>query len=193
VERNKIQNLHKILPKILHAIKKVHPYETPAFDIVSLTPVPDTKSGQGRLLTLDGKIPLSEMILRIKKIFNLDKLRVALPYSSEGKEFTVENFLVRKVAICAGAGYTVIKGVSADLYLTGEMRHHEVLDCTSSNKAVILCDHSNTERGYLYEFKRKLLEATNNKVAVEVSELDHDPLTVLVNFSHKGYLPILCK
>eukprot|EP01112_Ceratiomyxa_fruticulosa_P007223 TRINITY_DN1863_c0_g2_i1.p1 TRINITY_DN1863_c0_g2~~TRINITY_DN1863_c0_g2_i1.p1 ORF type:complete len:421 (+),score=70.46 TRINITY_DN1863_c0_g2_i1:914-2176(+) len=167
-----------ILPNVLQAIRKVHPYETPAFDIASLTAVPDPKTGQGRLLTLADKVPLSEMILRIKKRFNLEKVRVALPYSSDCKEFNVDTFLVKKVALCAGAGYTVVKGVSADLYLTGEMRHHEVLDCTSTNKAVILCDHSNTERGYLHEFKRKLLEATNNKITVEVSELDHDPLVV---------------
>lgn len=35
--------------------------------------------------------------------------------------------LIQTVAICAGAGSSVLKGVKADLYLTGEMSHHDVL------------------------------------------------------------------
>ena len=34
---------------------------------------------------------------------------------------------VRSIAVCAGSGSSVLNGVKADLLITGEMSHHEVL------------------------------------------------------------------
>ena len=34
---------------------------------------------------------------------------------------------VSSVAVCAGSGSSVLNGVAADLFVTGEMSHHEVL------------------------------------------------------------------
>merc|ERR1712098_750612 len=56
---------------------------------------------------------------------------------------------VRSIAVCAGSGGSVLGGVKADLVVTGEMSHHEVLDFVHKGVSVILADHSNTERGYL--------------------------------------------
>ena len=35
--------------------------------------------------------------------------------------------LIKSVAICAGSGGSLLGGVNASVYLTGEMGHHEVL------------------------------------------------------------------
>ena len=35
---------------------------------------------------------------------------------------------VGRVGVCAGSGGSVLAGAKADLILTGEMSHHEVLD-----------------------------------------------------------------
>ena len=72
---------------------------------------------------------------------------------------------IRTVAMCAGSGATVLKGVKADLYLTGELSHHvrasrvssagllkrlqDVLAAVAQGTHVILTEHSNSERGYL--------------------------------------------
>ena len=60
---------------------------------------------------------------------------------------------VSSIAVCAGSGSSVLKGVEADVYITGEMSHHEVLDAVSCRRTVILCEHSNTERGYLLKLR----------------------------------------
>ncbi|PSN38022.1 NIF3-like protein 1 [Blattella germanica] len=71
-------------------------------------------------------------------------------------------------------------GVKADLYLTGEMGHHEVLDAVHKGTHVILCDHSNTERGFLKTFARKLSEEIlERKIEVFVSKVDKDPLQIV--------------
>jgi putative NIF3 family GTP cyclohydrolase 1 type 2 len=41
--------------------------------------------------------------------------------------FTFSDSLVGSVAVCAGSGASVLAGVAADLFVTGEMSHHEVL------------------------------------------------------------------
>ena len=58
------------------------------------------------------------------------------------------------------------------------MSHHEVLDANHHGVSVILCDHSNTERGYLTVIKDRLITDLEGEVEVLLSEMDRDPLTV---------------
>ncbi|KAJ3571539.1 hypothetical protein NP233_g3693 [Leucocoprinus birnbaumii] len=92
---------------------------------------------------------------------------------------------IRTIAICAGSGGSMLVGKQADVYLTGEMSHHEVLAAVAAGKHVILCGHDNTERGYLPILARKLLaelqgsQATDRgatDVEVAVSQADRHPL-----------------
>ena len=59
------------------------------------------------------------------------------------------------------------------------MSHHDILDAVSRGVHVILCEHSNTERGFLTEFTGKLVELLEGKVDVMVSSNDADPLQIL--------------
>lgn len=87
---------------------------------------------------------------------------------------------VSTVAICAGSGSSVLRGVKADLYLTGEMQHHDILDAVHKGTHVILCDHSNTERGFLKVFAEKLAtELCGGRVEVMLSQTDRDPLQII--------------
>jgi putative NIF3 family GTP cyclohydrolase 1 type 2 len=72
-----------------------------------------------------------------------------------------------------------LSGSSADLWITGEMSHHEVLDAVHAGTSVILCEHSNTERGFLKVFASKLTTLLDDQVCVQVSVKDADPLTVV--------------
>lgn len=81
------------------------------------------------------------------------------------------------MALCAGSGASVLNGVKADLYLTGEMLHHDILDATQKGISVILCNHSDSERGFLRVFQKKFqMDMLNNEVEVIVSTHDKDPL-----------------
>lgn len=86
---------------------------------------------------------------------------------------------ISSVAVCAGSGGSVLRNVAADLYVTGEMTHHEVLHAVYNDSSVILCDHSNTERGYLTVLKAKLDECLNSKTNVVITEIDCDPLKIV--------------
>lgn len=60
---------------------------------------------------------------------------------------------------------------------TGEMSHHDVLEAVHNDVSVILCNHSNSERGYLTEFKETLAKLLDdNSIEIYLSETDADPL-----------------
>ncbi|XP_005373288.1 PREDICTED: NIF3-like protein 1 isoform X2 [Chinchilla lanigera] len=130
-------------------------------------------AGMGRLCTLDESVSLAAVIERVKRHLKLPHVRLAL-----GVGRTLDS-QVRDVALCAGSGSSVLRGVQADLYLTGEMSHHDVLDATSRGISVILCEHSNTERGFLSELRDLLSVHLENRVQVVLSQSDKDPLCVV--------------
>uniref|UniRef100_A0A452HFY4 NIF3-like protein 1 n=1 Tax=Gopherus agassizii TaxID=38772 RepID=A0A452HFY4_9SAUR len=130
-------------------------------------------TGMGRLCTLSEPVSLSALTERIKSHLRLPYIRLAL---GTGKTLEAK---VKVAAVCAGSGSSVLQGVEADLYLTGEMSHHEVLDAVARGISVILCEHSNTERGFLSELRDMLATHLENKITVIVSERDRDPLQVV--------------
>lgn len=72
----------------------------------------------------------------------------------------------------------------ADLYLTGELGHHDVLEALEQQSTVVLCEHSNTERGYLKDVLKPKLEELLSQdggeaVEIIVSTTDKDPLVVV--------------
>lgn len=87
------------------------------------------------------------------------------------------NTKIKNVAVCAGSGGSLLRGINADLYITGEMSHHEVLDANHNNVSVILCNHSNSERGFL---KSKLEDLLNDGCEIMVSVTDEDPIRTFV-------------
>lgn len=118
--------------------------------------------GAGRIVTLDEPIPIEELVQRVKKHLSLSQVDVGRPLAQKKKS-------IRSVAICAGAGGTLLSGVDADVYFTGEMQHHEVLGAVARGRYVILCGHTNTERGYLPILAKKLLDALSELARDESS------------------------
>ncbi|GMK58253.1 hypothetical protein CspeluHIS016_0502850 [Cutaneotrichosporon spelunceum] len=90
---------------------------------------------------------------------------------------------IQSVAVCAGSGGGVLRGVDADLLLTGEMSHHEVLACVAAGQVVVLANHSNTERPYLaavlQPWLQRELDAEGAGWEVLVSTADADPLRTM--------------
>lgn len=89
--------------------------------------------------------------------------------------------MLKTVAVCAGSGASVLGGQKVDLLITGEMSHHEVLEAVNENKtSVILCEHTNTERGYLEKLRGDLRTALNSRIIdIFESKSDEDPLRIV--------------
>jgi len=86
---------------------------------------------------------------------------------------------VRSVAVCAGSGVSVLSGVQADLFITGELSHHDILDIVHSGTSVILCEHSNTERGFLAVLQHQLHSLFEGSLEICLSSQDKDPVEIV--------------
>ncbi|MBN2703788.1 MAG: Nif3-like dinuclear metal center hexameric protein [Pontiellaceae bacterium] len=139
-----------------------------AGEVSVLQPIAGSNTGQGRLVKLKEPVTLETLVQRIKAHLGLEQLRLAS---------TTNNTPIQSVALCAGAGTDAFKGVQADAFLTGEMSHHHILAATLNGTQVILCEHTNTERGYLPVYAEKLKKAWGNGVDISISEIDSDPIT----------------
>jgi dinuclear metal center YbgI/SA1388 family protein len=143
--------------------------------IEPLSPPLDSNLGGGRLVTLAEPASLGTLTGRIKRHLGLTHLRSASHPRHEGDQATV-----RSVAVCPGSGGGLFEGVaSADLFVTGEMQHHDVLARVAMGSAVVLTDHSNSERGYLPILRERLADALGPGVEVRVSTADAEPLRVV--------------
>ncbi|CAE6534996.1 unnamed protein product [Rhizoctonia solani] len=137
-------------------------------------------AGAGRIVTLSEPVSLKDLCERVKAYCGLKHLQVGVPIESHTER------LIRTIAICAGSGGSLLQGVSADAYLTGEMSHHEVLAAVAQGISVILCGHSNTERPYLPTLQKTLQQALDDddelageNYDVVISKSDADPLTIV--------------
>ncbi|XP_052800162.1 NIF3-like protein 1 isoform X2 [Mya arenaria] len=138
--------------------------------ITELAKVPRVGYGMGRRGRLSQSVSVEAAVNLVKSHLGLNHVRLArAPGAGE----------VLSVAVCAGSGAGVLRGVSADMYVTGEMSHHDVLHAVHNGTSVILCDHSNTERGYFSLLKTRLHDLLNSKTKILLSEVDSDPLKIV--------------
>jgi len=162
------------LPAIARVIAARHPYEEPAWDVYPLAAKPDAERGAGRLLELDEACSLTDIVARLKPHLGVSTLRVAA--SAKAGSGTP----IRRVALCAGAGGSLFESVrGVDLFVTGEMRHHDVLAKVRAGASVILSEHTHTERGFLHELSARISALSHAEIQVSIARTDADPLRTL--------------
>ncbi|KAK3083989.1 hypothetical protein FSP39_006367 [Pinctada imbricata] len=164
-QRTKEGHLPSIMTKVSHLLGSIQNLE-----VKELQKIPSSSEGMGRTGKLKSPVPLAEAVKLVKSHLGLSHIRLA---SSPGVD------TISSVAVCAGSGSSVLKNIPVSLYVTGEMSHHDVLHAVQSGTNVILCDHSNTERGFLKVFKGRLDEIFSSKINVSVSDVDRDPLQIV--------------
>lgn len=164
---------NKTLPEVVEQLAQ-HNYTQVCSRVTQLAPAPIPGIGMGRIVTFGTPLPLYEVIERTKTHLDLQYIRLAL-----SRKHTRDT-KISSIAVCAGSGSSILKGCKADVWITGEMSHHEVLDAVNSSVTVVLCEHSNTERGFLREWSQQLRSSVfEDQVMVLMSEIDRDPLRVI--------------
>lgn len=129
-------------------------------------------AGYGRLVKLKTPVSLDQLVKRVKG--HLWMSTVQLIQAERHATQPIES-----VAICAGSGGSVLSGVSADLWFTGELGHHEMLFLRESGTSAIVCGHSNTERGFLPVLRDQILREMalkEQEVTIKLAETDRDPI-----------------
>uniref|UniRef100_A0A1L8DKS3 NIF3-like protein 1 n=1 Tax=Nyssomyia neivai TaxID=330878 RepID=A0A1L8DKS3_9DIPT len=126
--------------------------------------------GAGRLYeSLKDGMTLEEIINGLKSHTKIPNLPVALVHPLTQR--------IKSVALCAGSGASVLKDQKVEVFITGEMAHHAILDANHCGTSVILTHHSNSERGFLTEMQG-MLQKDFPEVSIICSTADKDPLTI---------------
>jgi dinuclear metal center YbgI/SA1388 family protein len=155
--------------RVLAALRATHPYEEPAFDLQQLA-APPTGRGIGRVGTLARPIERAAFLPEIKRALNVPHLLAAGVWDGPAC----------RVAVCAGAGDDLLDAAlshKADVYVTGELRHHDALKAAAHGMAVACTLHSNSERVALPALIEKLTQALPG-LTVRLAAADVEPFAV---------------
>ena len=140
-----------ILDAVVGALRAAHSYEEPAFDVYPLTPLP-SKDGEGRV----GELPEATALGILAERF-----RLAL--KSQAMQVTPDpDRTVQRVGIaCGAAGEFLADAIreGADLFVTGEMRFHDMLTAQDRGIALLLPGHYDSERPAVERLAARLQKA----------------------------------
>jgi dinuclear metal center YbgI/SA1388 family protein len=103
---------------VLAAMRASHPYQEPAFDVVSLAPLP-TGTGIGRIGSLARPVRFADFVAQAGSV---------LPQTNWGVRGAGNpDAMVTRVAVCGGSGDSLLSAAAAagvQAYVTAELRHH---------------------------------------------------------------------
>ncbi len=174
-EVNEEMRLEVVAPRgaagaVCGAIRGAHSYEEPAIDVYPLEDFPDG-AGRGRVGKLARPASPAALVAKLKKAAGVRSVLVA---PAAGKA------AVSTVAFAAGSCGSLYKAAlaaGAQLYVTGEMRHHDALAASAAGMTVVCLGHSNSERPALASLADRL-RALLPKLKVTLSKADRDPFVI---------------
>ena len=113
-------------------------------------------NGLGRIIELDEEMSISDLSMIIKEKLSLKNVRIA--GNESGK--------IKKIAVLTGAGGSLISDIdnSIDLYITGDLKHHETLDALEEGLTLIDIGHFESESIFSELLKRDLEVFFNGKI-----------------------------
>ena len=161
--------VHKALcGKVVNAMIKAHPYEEPAFDIISLENE-DKYAGLGVIGDIEPE-DAHHFLARVKTAFEVKALR----YSGN------LNKTVSRVAMCGGSGVEFMgqaMSMGADVYITGDMKYH---DFQGYENRIILADigHYESEH-YTKEIFYDIIQKKNPTFAVDFARSEKNQINYL--------------
>lgn len=172
VEEHRLETIvpENLVDKVIKAMKKSHPYEEVAYDIYPLHQ-PATSWGLGMVGRLPLPMSLKAFAEQVKQALGISVVKL-----SGDRER-----LVTKVAVCGGAGASLIQAASfkgADVLVTGDLKYHEAKEAIALKLAVLDAGHFATEQVIvpaLAHLLRSELEKIGETVKIIVAEETEEP------------------
>lgn len=162
------------LQPALKAMRKAHPYEEPAFDIIPLLNE-GPQSGIGRIGVLESSPLLKDFAESVKKSLGTASLRIV--GNPERR--------ISKLALCGGSGTSLLRDAAregADLFLTGDIKYHDAREAQALGLSMIDAGHFATERlmieGLSIQMEKEL-KRRNLEIEVLRCTVESDPFEVI--------------
>lgn len=164
---------------VIEALRAVHPYEEPAFDVLELADIP----GTGRTARGSGRIGRLAEPMKLTTFAEL--VADVLPETAHGVRVGGDpDRMVETVAVTSGAGDFLLEKVlttDADVYVTSDLRHHRAAEFLEhGGPALVDVAHWAAEWTWLPVLERTLVAALAERgdtVDVRVSTTCTDPWT----------------
>lgn len=150
-----------LLDWVLAEMLEKHPYDEVAYDLYELANEP-LIYGYGRVGTLDSPITLAEFAERAKSAL---EVRFPKVFGDLGKR-------ISRVALLGGGGsrfYREAVAARADVFVTGDTRHHDILDALDAGIAIVDAGHFETEKPGMVA----LVERLRNTFAGSGMDIDY--------------------
>jgi dinuclear metal center YbgI/SA1388 family protein len=163
--RLEILTPESLLPTALARLRESHPYEEVAFDLYPLKN-PGSSLGFGRIGNWPAPQPFAAVVSLVKTIFQVSAVKV---WGRPPLE-------VQRLAVLGGSGGEFIQAArdkGAQVYITGEVRHHQAPPEGPENFAVLEVGHYSSEAvfmGFWAEQLRAFFKAAGLSVRVEVAQ-----------------------
>ena len=151
----------------IETLRQFHPYEEPAIDVYELLAKPARAAGAGRRITLDHAATLDELAMRLKTHLGVSGVKIAKASDEP----------VERIGVCPGAGGSLVPlalKAGCQLFVTGEMKHHEIRAAVAEGLSIMLAGHTQTERPYLKLLAPRLSKELGG-ANVLVSAEDREP------------------
>jgi hypothetical protein len=183
VERVTEARVEMVVPRrlrsaVVAALRAAHPYEEPAFDLLSQASIPGRR-GTGRVGELPAAMTLAEFTAHAAAV---------LPPTAWGVRAAGDLAReVRTVAVCGGSGGSYAEDArraGADVFLTADLKHHPVIEAVTERggggMALVDAAHWATEAPWLDALAAALRGRFAATVDVRVSRRVTDPWTLHV-------------
>lgn len=128
-----------------------------------------TADGIGRIGKLKNPCTLGELLARGKQAFSPEH---EIFYAGE------TNSLIETVAVCNGGGGDMLfdaYGLGAEVYISGDFKHHHARFAVENNMNLIQIDHYDAEVGFCNLMKKRLEEKFGDKLKVLIEEGETSP------------------
>jgi len=157
-----------LLPAALSRLKGTHPYEEVAYDLYPVQH-PGTPLGLGRVGAWPEPRSFSQVLTTVKRMFGVETIQV---WGQPPQQ-------VQRLALCSGSGGELVPDAlsrDAQIYLTGEVRHHQVPPGLAPGFAILAVGHFASEVVFMEPWARQLHELFQEAgLRVEVRVADSQP------------------
>lgn len=161
---------YRVLPEVIDALLRTHPYEEPAYDLYPLAATPTF--GIGRVGDLPRRTTLGTLAAELQRA---TRSKVATIVGKRGTK-------VRRVAVCVGAAGRLPlehpRSANCDTVVTGEMRHHDALTLLRQGKSAIVLGHWESERPALGPLAARLARLLDS-LEIAISRKDQPPFSAV--------------
>lgn len=162
---------------IIEALKKNHPYEEVAFDVVALDNTWEN-AGFGMTGKLETPMNLMDFLSFLKKKMNTGLIRYTNPMKRGSQETDiVPDPVISTVAVCGGAGSFLLKdamAAGADCFVTGDFKYHQFFDAEDK---IVIADigHFESEQ-FTMELFDEVLRENFPTFAVRFTSINTNPV-----------------